>query len=103
MVDSDKETYWATDDAVTKNSFVIELPKPATVKYVVLQEFIRLGQRVKSFTVAVWKNNNWEKVAEGTTIGYKRILKIDPVETSKVMVQIGDSKASPVISAVSLY
>jgi alpha-L-fucosidase len=42
-------------------------------------------------------------VAEGTTIGYKRILKIDPVNSSKIKVTVSDSKACPVISSVSLY
>jgi alpha-L-fucosidase len=69
----------------------------------VLQEYIRLGQRVKSFTVEVWKDNNWTKVADGTTIGYKRILKIDPVITDKVRINITASKACPLISNVAIY
>jgi alpha-L-fucosidase len=73
------------------------------VKYIVLQEYIKLGQRVKSFNVEVWKDNAWQKVAEATTIGYKRILKLDPVETDKVRVTITGAKACPVISAVEVY
>jgi alpha-L-fucosidase len=69
----------------------------------VLQEYIQLGQRVKSFTVEAWKDNSWQKIAEGTTIGHKRILKIDLVETSKIRINITDAKACPVISNVALY
>ena len=90
--DGNKETYWATDDATTKGSITIDLPKKSTVQYIVLQEYIQLGQRVKSFNVQIWKDNAWQQVAAATTIGHKRILKIDPVETKKVRVNITDCK-----------
>jgi alpha-L-fucosidase len=103
VADGNKETYWATDDNVTTGSLEIPLGKVQPVKYIVLQEYIKLGQRVKSFNVEVWKDNAWQKVAEATTIGYKRILKLDPVETDKVRVTITGAKACPVISAVEVY
>ncbi|MEP7107636.1 MAG: alpha-L-fucosidase [Ferruginibacter sp.] len=103
ITDGNKETYWATDDNITAASFEISLSKPSTIKYILLQEYIKLGQRVKSFTVEVWKENTWKQVADGTTIGYKRILKIDPVETTKIKVNITGSKACPVISNAEVY
>ena len=68
-----------------------------------IQEYIKLGQRVKNFTVEVEKDGNWQVIASGTTIGYKRILRIDPVEAQKVRISIKDSKACPVISNVEVY
>jgi alpha-L-fucosidase len=103
ITDGNKNTYWATDDSVTTGSLEIQLSKASSIKYVVLQEYIPLGQRVKSFTVEAWKDNNWQQVAEGTTIGHKRILKIVPVTTAKVRINITGSKACPVISNVAVY
>lgn len=103
LTDDNKETYWATDDNITTGSFEITLSKPSLIKYIMLQEYIKLGQRVKSFTVEVWKDNAWHTVAEATTIGYKRILKIDPVTTDKIRVSITSAKACPVISNVGVY
>ena len=103
LVDGDKNTYWATDDNMKTASFVIDLKKPKSVSYIVLQEYIKLGQRVKSFAVEAWKNNQWQQIAQGTTIGYKRILKIDPIETQKIKVTIRDSKACPVLSNFEIY
>lgn len=103
LTDGNKETYWATDDNITRASVEISLNKAREVKYILLQEYIKLGQRVKSFTVEVWKNNAWHKVAEATTIGYKRILKIVPVETNKIKVTILDAKACPVLSNIEVY
>ncbi|MBB6005486.1 alpha-L-fucosidase [Arcicella rosea] len=103
VTDGNKETYWTTDDEQNSGNLEINLGKNKAVKYVLLQEYIKLGQRVKSFTIEVWKNNAWQEVASATTIGYKRILKLDGVETSKVRINIKDAKACPVISNVAVY
>jgi alpha-L-fucosidase len=102
-IDSNKETYWATNDDETSGSFEIEFKQSQAVKYIVLQEYIKLGQRVKKFEVKIWKNNQWQLVATATTIGYKRILKIASIETTKIQINILESKACPVISNVEVY
>lgn len=101
--DGKKETFWATDDEILTGTLEINLNKEELIKYVVLQEYIQLGQRVKKFTVEIKQNNNWVKVAEGTTIGHKRILKIDPVKSSGVRVSILDSRACPLLSNIEVY
>lgn len=103
MLDNDKETYWSTDDDVKKGSFEITFEKPKEISYILLQEYIRLGQRVKSFNVEVWEDDVWKEVANATTIGYKRILQLDSITTQKIRVNINDSKASPTISNVEIY
>ncbi len=103
VTDGKKDTYWATNDDVTTGNLEISLGAKKTVKYISLQEYIKLGQRVKGFSVFVWKNNNWTEAATGTTIGYKRILKIEPVETDKIKIAILAAKASPLISNIEVY
>lgn len=103
LTDSNKETYWATDDEQTSGTIELEFPQAQTIKYIVLQEYIKLGQRVKKFEVKAWKDNQWQPIATATTIGYKRILKITPVETTKIQINILASKASPVISNLEIY
>lgn len=103
VTDGDKETYWTTDDEVTTGSLVVNLDAQKPVNYVMLQEYIRLGQRIKSFNVEVWKDNDWHPVATGTTVGYKRILKTDSVLTDRVRINITASKACPLLSNVAIY
>ncbi|MEI9810798.1 MAG: alpha-L-fucosidase [Bacteroidota bacterium] len=103
ITDGDKYSYWATDDDINTGSFEIDLGKAVSVKYILLQECIRLGQRVKSFTIEIWKDNAWQKVSGGTTIGYKRILPIAAVVTDKIRVNITGSKACPLISNAEVY
>jgi len=103
VTDGKKDSYWATDDGITTGNLTIDLGATKTVKFIMLQEYIRLGQRVKSFAVSVWKNNDWQEVAKGSTIGYKRIVRIEPSETGKVKVSITASKAAPLISTIGIY
>ena len=97
------KTYWATDDNTKTAAIEIDLGNKKNVKYIIIQEYIKLGQRVKSFSMEVWNTNKWQLVANETTIGYKRIIKIDPVCTEKIRIQITDSKACPVISNIEVY
>jgi alpha-L-fucosidase len=68
-----------------------------------VQEYIRLGQRVKAFTVEALVNGNWSEVTKGTTIGYKRILRFPTVKATQVRFTIADSKACPLISNIGIY
>ncbi len=101
--DGNKETYWATDDDIVAGNIEIDLGGEQVVKYLLLQEYIKLGQRVKAFDISVWKDGNWEQVASGTTIGYKRILPLEPVTTAKIRVTIRDARACPLISNIEVY
>ena len=103
VTDGNKDTYWATDDGTTTGSLVIDLGKAQKVNYITIQEYIKLGQRVKTFNVEFWKDNAWVNVAKGTTIGHKRILPLHAAETSKIRINITDAKACPVISNVEIY
>lgn len=103
ITDGKADTYWATRDEHTTGSYTIALRQPQKVKYIVLQEYIQLGQRVKSFEVEAWTNQTWKKIADGTTIGYKRILKVNPIVTDKIRVNILGAKACPVISNTEVY
>lgn len=103
LIDGSAKTYWATDDGVESATVEFSWKKPQRISYVMLQEYIRLGQRVQAFSVDVWKGGAWVNAAAGTTIGYKRILELTPVSTQKIRVTITKSKACPVLSEIALY
>ena len=58
-IDGKKGTYWATDDGVTQSDITFTFKKPTTLNRVLLQEYIRLGQRVKSFKVEANVDGQW--------------------------------------------
>lgn len=103
LSDGNYDTYWTTDDVVKTASFTIDLGSPTDINRVVLQEYIPLGQRVKSFSVEYWDGKDFKTIDQQTTIGYKRILTFPTFKTTKVRINILDANACPVISEVQLY
>jgi alpha-L-fucosidase len=102
LIDSDPETYWATSEGVNSASVQIKTEQAVTVNYLAVQEFIKLGQRVREFEIEAYVNYEWKQVAAGTTIGYKRIVKIEQV-TTKTFRFTFNARACPVISAIEAY
>ena len=103
VLDGRPETYWATDDGVTKASVEIDFGSEIEFNRFLAQENIALGQRVKRFSVRIWKDERYENIAQQTTIGYKRILVFPAVQTRKLQLVIEDSKASPMITNVEVF
>lgn len=103
LIDGLFDSYWATDDDVTSAQIELDLQKEETINYIVLQEYIALGQRIKAFSVEAMEDGQWKEISKGTTIGYKRILKISPISAQKIRIRLIDSKASPVLSHIALY
>jgi alpha-L-fucosidase len=103
VTDDDPETYWATKDSESGGDIIIDLGEATEVNRILLQEYIKLGQRVQEFEVSAFNNGTWNKLMEGTTIGYKVIRKFPLVNTSKIKITISKSKACPLISNIKLY
>jgi alpha-L-fucosidase len=101
--DGNPSTYWATDDGVTSGSVDLVWPQPVELGRIVLQEHIALGQRVERWTAQALDGEKWTTIAEGTTIGRKRIVRVRPTTTSRLRVTITQSRACPVISTISAY
>lgn len=103
VIDGNKNTYWATDDKVKEASVEFTFKKPTTINRVLLQEYIKLGQRVKAFSIEVKVDGQWKTIANETTIGYKRILRLNRVTATALRVNVLDAKAGFVISTIEAY
>lgn len=101
--DSNPETYWSVPDKVTSAAITIDLGTETEINRVLIQEYIRLGQRVQKYSVQAFVNNEWKKVVEGTTIGHKVIRKFPLVKASKIRINIEKSKACPTISNIEVF
>jgi alpha-L-fucosidase len=103
VVDGNPETYWTTNDDQTTGDITIDFGTETKVNRILLQEYIKLGQRVQEFKVEAFLNGEWKPVVEGTTIGYKVIRKFPVVKTNMIRLTISKSKACPVISNLELF
>jgi alpha-L-fucosidase len=105
LTDGSWDSYWATDDSVTRASIELTLPKQQLIGALMLQEYIVLGQRVARFGVDYWSEDEgaWRLLVEGTTIGYKRILRFAPVAVGRLRVRIEEALGCPVVCNVEGY
>ncbi len=103
VLNGDRTAYWATDDDVTTATLTIDLGKPATFDHVVLQEYIELGQRIVKFAIDAHSDGQWTTIAEGSSVGWKRILRTDVVTADCVRLRVLEAKACPTLSTLSLY
>jgi len=89
--------------ARTGESKEYDVKPGAMVNTFLIQEDIAQGQRVEDFLVEVYCNGAWQYAAEGTTIGYKRLLRFSDCQPQKIRVTIRGTRAEANISNVGLY
>jgi alpha-L-fucosidase len=103
IVDDSNQTFWATDDGIGKASIILDFGKETSFNRLLLQEYIRLGQRIHKFALAVETDAGWREVAAGTTIGYKRILRFESVLTSRARITFETDAPALAISNIEIY
>lgn len=104
LLDTDKASYWSTPDEVNTGSVEIALPEARTFSVVRLREAIRLGQRVRKFSVEVRQQGSWTKwIEDGASIGSQTLLRGREVTADAVRLNIEKSAASPCVAELSLW
>ena len=103
VLDGKADTYWASDDWQEAATLDFLLSEERTFDVVMLQEQIRVGQRVERFRVSALVGNEWRTVAESTVIGHKRLLRFEPVKTDAVRLEILESRVCPTLVSFGLY
>jgi alpha-L-fucosidase len=102
-IDIDTESYWASDDDVKEASLILDFGRAVEFNRFLVQEYIRLGQRVKAFKIEALIDGDWKVLKEATTIGYKRILRFPTTTSTKLRFSITDSKSCPLISNIGVF
>lgn len=106
VVDDNWDTYWATSDGVTTASLTFSFASPTAFNRLMIQEYIPLGQRIKSFNVEVKEKGVWKPIDttdSTTTVGYKRILRFQTVTTDKIRINFTEAKGPLCINNVEAY
>ena len=102
-VDGRGDSYWAPVKDATTGILEIDLEGMVTFNVSMVQEYIALGQRVESYSIEAWDGQEWKAIAEGTTIGHKKLDRFPDVTTGKVRLTIKRSQAPPLIRSFGLY
>ena len=90
-------------NAVSGSEKIYSLKSESEINVVMLQEDIAKGQRVESFAIEVLTEQGWQEVGQGTTVGYKRLLRFPAVKASQLKVKINECRLSAHISQVGAF
>ena len=82
----------------------LDLGSEKPVAHVVLEEEIAKGQHILKYAVDAATGRTWKTVAEGQSIGRKRIERFEPpITAERVRLRIVQANAIPSISAMIVY
>jgi alpha-L-fucosidase len=109
-IDGHPETFWTTQAWEVEPVITISVPEARRFNVVMIQEHIASGQRIERFAVDVWDEtrwavggSGWREVASGTTVGYKKLLRIPEENTNRVRIRCLESRVRPTIAEIALY
>jgi alpha-L-fucosidase len=103
VLDSSPETYWYAGDGVCTPDLVVQFEEPIRPAVIRLGEYLPLGQRVEAFAVDTWQQEDWQQVAQATSVGYQRLLRIQTPPTTRLRLRITRAPVCPAISEFSLF
>lgn len=105
LTDDDPFTSWQTPEGVINAEVEIKLKQPARINVIKLQENIRdYGQRVEAFEIEAWIENEWIKIGQSTTIGFRKMIRLqEPVNTDRFRIRFLNSRISVSLGNISMY
>ncbi|MBP1672502.1 MAG: alpha-L-fucosidase [Bacteroidetes bacterium] len=104
IADQKYETYFTTNKGDTTTIIEFDSKGPRQFNLLMIQENIMVGQRIEHFVLEYFDSQKgWMPCAEGTTVGYKRIIKFPEVSASGFRLKILSSRLEPTISEFGLY
>lgn len=103
IFDEDRYSYYAPADEVHQAHVTISLASEREFDLIRLRENIKLGQRIDSVQVEIFKNNQWVKIASATSIGANRLIKLaTPIVASQLRVHLF-APVAPTLSDFALF
>jgi alpha-L-fucosidase len=101
-LDGNLDTSWQPTGAT--GALVLTLPGTRTFDVISAQEDLHVGQRVESYAVDAWNGSSWNQIANDTTIGQKKLIRLpSPVTTGQVRLRITGSRTTPTIAEFGLF
>ena len=93
-----------TEATVIGDVVELELPAECEVGFVVIQEDIRRGERVRRYELQLRQERRWRAIGRGTCIGHKRIHRLDaPRRGDALRLIVHDAVATPCIRQLAAH
>jgi alpha-L-fucosidase len=86
------------------NKVKLKLKKPQTVKHIIVQEDLTYGERIRKYRVEGRnKRGKWQPISNGSCVGHKHIVKIEPTELTELRLTVDESLDTPQIKSFAIY
>jgi len=103
-LENDPSTWWMTDDWETGAEIEYVLDGEKTFNVIMVQEAIaERGQRIEEFCVDAHVSGRWVEIGCATTVGYKKLMKIEDVTSDRVRLRVTKSRVCPTVSRFGLF
>jgi alpha-L-fucosidase len=103
VLDADSDNHWRAAVGTTSGWLEVELPAPAAFDTLRLEEAIEAGQHIANHRVETWRENRWQTVAWGTTIGNARLHNCAPTMASRIRVVMEFAYDAPALRRIAAY
>lgn len=102
-IDDNIESYWIPSAKNSAPYLLFEWKNPVWFNILSISEQIKFGQRIESFKLEIFENDEWVTKVSGTTVGYKRIITFPYILTQKARLIFSEFRHTPMISEVGFY
>ncbi len=101
--DGRADTFWSPDDTVRSGWIEADLGRPVSFNVIRIEEPAAYGQRIRKYRVEIPDGAAWSTIANGTTVGRKKLDRFPPVTADRVRVVIEDARACPLVSEFGVH
>ncbi|HOO25128.1 MAG TPA: alpha-L-fucosidase [Clostridiales bacterium] len=97
------DDYWHSGIYPEDPWIMIDLGDDYDIDKVVLGEHLRTGQQIEKFKLLAEVDGKWKQMAEGTTIGYKKICRFEETRMRYIKLVIESTRCFATISKFEAY
>ncbi|WP_242118854.1 alpha-L-fucosidase [Aestuariivivens sediminicola] len=84
-------------------TLTLKLKAPHLMNHIILQEDIKAGERVRRYAIEGQVNGQWKTIAQGESIGHKRIQHFDAIKVKGIRLKVLESTGKPILKNVSVF
>ncbi len=101
--EDNNKTWYEPVSGTKKTEIQIVWQEEKVLEYLVLKEAIWCSQRIEEFEVYAMKNGKEILIYHGTTVGYKKIVELNAIKTSKLIIRIFDARTEQTLYIIGLF
>ncbi len=103
LLDGDDSSLWATRDGLREATVELHWDQPTIIDHIELAEPLAYGQRIDSVVVRGDDGRGPKILAQGTTVGYRRVFKFPALAARSVTVTVRSRSGSVLLSSIRAF